>query len=74
MLIQIDDGRLVLDLQSEAGKALADMVLQAVYQYGARTNPELSGKVEHLARMVKGEAPMSNMTLAIDNTGEAHGT
>ena len=58
-----DKQEFVVSLKQDAGKALADMVLEVVYLY-ACTTEQSKAIVTQTSRMVKGDMPMENIDLA----------
>lgn len=60
MTVKIHDQHLVVDLKSESGRALADLILQTIWTYASRNDPEVAGRLEHVAKMIKGDSPMIN--------------
>ena len=51
-----------MDLKNETSKQLAEMVLQAIYLYGAESDED-KAILRQMARMVKGEEPAVNINL-----------
>ncbi len=60
--LDADKKQFVISLEQDAGKALADMVLEAVYLY-ACTDEQSKAIVSQTSRMVKGDEPMVDIDL-----------
>lgn len=54
--------KLLIDLKHPTGQQLAEMILQAVFLYGAETDQDRA-ILRQMARMVKGEEPKVNIDL-----------
>jgi hypothetical protein len=54
--------KLLIDLKHPTGQQLAEMILQAVFLYGAETDQDRA-ILRQMARMVKGEEPKANIDL-----------
>jgi len=63
-MVRLDSKKktLILDLKNETSKQLAEMVLQAIYLYGAESDED-KAILRQMARMVKGEEPAVNINL-----------
>ena len=63
-MVRLDSKKktLILDLKNETSKQLAEMVLQALYLYGAESDED-KAILRQMARMVKGEEPAVNINL-----------
>ncbi len=63
-MIKLDAGKkqLVIDLKYQAGRNLADMVVEAIFLYVA-TESQDKAVVAQLGRMVKGDEPMVDVDL-----------
>lgn len=60
--LDADKKQLVIDLQYQAGRNLADMVVEAIFLYVA-TESQDKAVVAQLGRMIKGDEPMANVDL-----------
>lgn len=63
-MVRLDSKKktLILDLKNDTSKQLAEMVLQAIYLYGAESDED-KAILRQMARMVKGEEPAVNINL-----------
>ena len=63
-MVRLDSNKktLILDLKNDTSKQLAEMVLQAIYLYGAESDED-KAILRQMARMVKGEEPAVNINL-----------
>jgi len=63
-MVRLDSKKktLILDLENETSKQLAEMVLQAIYLYGAESDED-KAILRQMARMVKGEEPAVSINL-----------
>ena len=63
-MVRLDSKKktLILDLKNETSKQLAEMVLQAIYLYGAESDED-KAILRQMARMVKGEEPAVSINL-----------
>jgi hypothetical protein len=63
-MVRLDSkkNKLLIDLKHPTGQQLAEMILQAVYLYGAETDQDRA-ILRQMARMIKGEEPKANIDL-----------
>lgn len=63
-MVRLDSkkNKLVLDLKHKTGKQLAEMVLQAVYLYGAESEED-KAILRQMSRMIQGEEPVVSIDL-----------
>ncbi len=63
-MVRLDSkkNKLLIDLKHPTGQQLAEMILQAVYLYGAETDQDRA-ILRQMARMVQGEEPKATIDL-----------
>lgn len=69
-MLKIQKGVLCLPVTTKAGAALADLVVQTAFHYGAKSEED-ENKLRALGSMLRGQIPL--MDIEIDINGIGHG-
>ena len=68
--LNADEKSLVIDINTEFGKSLGDMVIASLWLYAA-TSEEDKASLVSLSRMIKGEQPAVDVRFDIKGTEDA---
>lgn len=68
--LNADEKSLVIDIDTEFGKSLGDMVIASLWLYAA-TSEEDKASLVSLSRMIKGEQPAVDVRFDIKGTEDA---
>lgn len=69
-MLSIQDGKFVIDLGSEGGKELADLVVQTASTYGAGSSEPLRRRLRLMSLMLTGSTPLVDISLYTETTDE----